>query len=502
MSEEHKLIFDYNNLSERDNRKKKQLMLFYCITFFGNGIYGSFFSTYETILETDVYMFPVMLIGIIEVLSQIVKWVFSPLFGAFMDRFSFKKGKFWPWMQIGVTLMLVSHGMFFILPTVIKNATTVPMIALVFLLQCCTSFAAPMYTTAVNSVYPKISLQSEDRSLMAMGQKVGRDSSKMLFGFLVPILIVFFTNRLGSEANAYALLAVVFGLMAFSPYLALSFGLRDSYVEKNAAAEAITFKKKHNGKMFSFKVMYEALLQNRSLAGIFVYMILTQAAGFLVQFVSIYLFKYYYHAFAYHGIFTSAYNMAAVGGVVVGVLWRKYLKDTKKAFVSAGCAQILGLVGLVFAVNTGVWWLFVIAAAVENFFFGMCEAYYLPMFGIAADYATYKTGQRQDALIMSFYTMSVSIGLNLQTLIKSFLLTRCGYDAKAYAAGAEPTELVLKTLRSMNALIPLILTVLGVLVIYFVCDINEKKHDEIIRELSRREVESEQDLSEYVDGDD
>ena len=75
------------------------------------------------------------------------------------------------------------------------------------------------------------------------------------------------------------------------------------------------------------------------------------------------------------------------------------------------------------------------------------------MFAISADMGAVKTGKRQDALIMSTYTMSISIGMNLSTFIRTFLLKKVDYNAAAYASGIEPTAEVKQMLINMNSLI-------------------------------------------------
>jgi Na+/melibiose symporter-like transporter len=254
-------------------------------------------------------------------------------------------------------------------------------------------------------------------------------------------------------------------------------------VERNAAAAEKTEAQAHVKAKITLKMIFQAIFTNRILLVIFLFMILQQAYYFLIQMTSTYLFKYYFNAFQYYGIFTTAFNFPAVGGVVAGVIWRNYLKDLKKAFVTAGIAHVamLGIITLLFRSLT--WWSFAALIGVAQFFAGMCEAYYLPMFGIAADWGALKSGKRQDGLIMSTYTMSISIGMNISTLLRTFLLAQVGYNAKLYVTGVKPSFAVLQMLANMNSLIPFILSALCIAIIAFFYNVNEEKHKEIIAQL-------------------
>lgn len=489
-------------ISDKNREKeKKRLMIMYCLTFFGNGIYNSFFGTYESMLETDVYMMPVVLVGIIEVLSQAVKWIISPLLGAFMDNFKFKHGKFWPWMYLGITIMLVSHVTVFALPALTNNVRGVGFVILFFVLQCGTSLAAPMYTTSVNAVYPKISTDPNDRATMAAGQKMGRDLSKTLFGVFIPTLIIFFTDKLGSQANAYAVLAVILGVLAFSPYISLATALKGSYVEE-AALEQSGLRENQSGlEKITLKKMFKVIFQNRILLTIFSFMIIQNGYYFLIQISSTYLFKYVFNSFEYYGIFTTAFNFAAVGGAAFGVWLNKRLDDLKKSFLLAGAAHIVCLLIAACFFKYLQWWSFCIIIACAQFFEGTFEAYYLPIFGIAADAGAVKTGKRQDALIMSTYTMSITIGLNLSTLIRTYLLNKVGYDAAAYNQGITPTIEVKNMLANMNTIIPACMAVIAMLIIYFGFNLTKKDQEDLIKQLDEMDMKREKEFELEKDDD-
>lgn len=172
--------------AENPNRSLKYI---YPTTELGGGIWKAYFSTYINMLYTDVYMIPVALSGIMELVSQFTGWFAAPIFGTVLDRFTFKKGKYWPWIMGGSVLMALIYVIQFTIPFASGNPASAAFF--VFVLAVVIAFADSMTNTTMISCYPKISSSQADRTFLSSARQVGKNLAQALFGFLAPLLILF-----------------------------------------------------------------------------------------------------------------------------------------------------------------------------------------------------------------------------------------------------------------------------------------------------------------------
>lgn len=476
-----------NQVSEEDKKKERQLEIIYPTIYLGNGLYSSYFANFFSMVMTDVYTFPVVLAGIIQIAASFVKWIYGPAFGALIDGFKFKNGKFWPWIRIGIVSMSIAQVLVFALPAFGVDPTNPLIIALVFFLQLCVSFSQPLYSTSINAVYPRISKDPQARNLLAVAQNIAREAGKSIFGAIVPVVLVAFTNKLG-DAKAYAVLAVICVLITYLPHFLFSCALKDSYIEREAAQEAEKTKKQAT----SVLAILKAVFANKAVLGVTFAMIFYKAFSFMLSMSVTYVFKYYFVNFAAFGIYQTTFNLACIGGVCVGVFWRKLWKDTKKAFLAGSILQLAMLVVLCFIFKNLTTLTFTVYIGIMEFFAGLYDAYFVPMFAAGADYGEYTTGKRADGLTMAIYTMGVTFGSSVNTAIRTAVLDKAGYDAKALTADPSSASEALKAgLASLVTWIPAILCAAMIVCILVLYPLSDKKHAEIVEVVKERRAAAE-----------
>lgn len=474
-------------LKALDARKGKQMKVFYPLVYAGNGLYSSYFGNFLSMVLTDVYVFPVVLAGILPICSSFIKWFYGPAFGAFIDGFTFKKGKFWPWIRIGIFSMAIAQVLIFAMPALGVDSTKIGVIILVFLIQLVISFSQPLYSTSINSVYPRITKDPTERNLMAVGQNVGREASKSIFGAILPAVILAMTGVFGDK-NTYAILAVICIVITYLPHFLFSCALKDSYIERDALKEAEERKTKKEPVKVG-KIL-EAVFTNRAVLAVTVAMIAYKAFTFMYSMSGIYVFRYYFGNFAAYGPYSTVFNLCCIGGVFVGVYWRKLWKDTKKAFVIAISLHLATILVICLTFSRLTPLTFTILIGVAQFFAGLYDAYFVPMFAAGADYGEYKTGKRADGLTMAIYTMGVTFGSTVNTAIRTAILSKTGYDAAAYKAGEAVSAAVKGGLANLMTWIPLCICAVCLLAILLFYPLSDKKHAEIIAEnAKRREAE-------------
>lgn len=173
-----------------------------------SGIMSSYFATYLASLLTMVYVLPIVIAGTVESISQILGWIIVPISGAVIDRFAFKKAKYWPWVIIGGIGSVLCYVVVFSIPVFTADPTK-----LAVLVACILVLYAVLVgpnTATANTLYARLASIPKLRAYLAMWGKVGRDGMKVVVGLLFPIMLAGFLAGGMVEKNAWALIAVIF----------------------------------------------------------------------------------------------------------------------------------------------------------------------------------------------------------------------------------------------------------------------------------------------------
>ena len=451
-----------SNQALEDKKRLKLLKVLWPASELGGGFNKAYFSTYISYLYTNVYMLSTIYSGILSTVQTVIGWIGGPIFGTFMDRFSFKKAKYYPWLIIGTIVVYSGWMALFALPALGVSGSSTGIVALI--LAIIIALFGPMSTTPISAVYPLLSKDPKDRQFFAMFQKIGRDGGKTVFGYIVPALLVFFTANMG-ETNAYAVLGLIIGLITIAFYVALALGLRGSYVEREAVerSRSATGEKKKNIPMSQ---MFKTLFTNRALLTMFFFMAIHKSYYFIYVTCATYIYTYIYNDFSMMGTFMVVFNLAAIIGVAFGPLWRKIFKETKRCFTMCMLTHVIVMLilALLFPTMGAYGWMAIFS--VSSFFMGMLENYIMPMFAASSDYGAWKSGNRLDGVTMSIYGLTVTTGTLVATIIRTAVLNGVGLDA--VVAGAAVTESFLSGLGLLFSWIPFVMSVISlVFVILF-----------------------------------
>lgn len=467
--------------NETHENKDSKLKYLYPATEFGGGIWKSYFTQFIGMLYTDVYFISVALSGILEMVTQITSWFAGPIFGSIIDKVSFKKGKFWPWILIGSTCVTIINIIIFTIPALTDNAKNMGLF--IFIMAIILAFSLQATDISMISIFPRLGKTAQDRTFLSSGRQVSKNLAQSIFGFLVPLMLVWFTAIGGSEASGWALTAVILGICGWIFYISFVVNLKNSELEKKISKEKSTTKKK-----VTLQVMIKSLITNKPLLVMFLFFVLYQTFMFFQKLSASYFFKYYFDDFAVTGFFASGSTLATVAGTLFGIFWVKFFKDSKRAFLAAGVGVITTLLVMNFVVSSVSAMIYIVFVIIQNFFGGIVVAILLPLFASASDYGALNSGIRTDGLNMSIYTLSIKVGITLSTAIRVALLASAGYNAALYVDGVMPTVEVLNQLKNLQTLYPLILAIICFALVFFFYPLNDKKMSEIRAELNAREV--------------
>ena len=466
--------------------KDKALKYVYPTTEVGGGVWKAYFSTYINMLYTDIYLIPVGLAGVLELVTQFTGWFAAPIFGTILDRFTFKKGKYWPWILGGSILMALIYVIQFTVPFVSLDPSSTAFF--IFILAIALAFADAMTNTTMLSCYPKMASTQADRTFLSSARQVGKNVSQSFFGFLTPLMILFFAASDTPNAEGWAKTAWVLAPLGLIFYILFAVLLKRSDLEKNMVEQrnaASSGKKK-----MSVIAIFKSVFTNRALLAIFLFFAIYQLFIFTQSMTASYLFRYYYGDFAKVSIYQSVRTLCIAGGTLLGIFWRKIFGDTKRAFIAANIGMIASIASLIFLIPLGPM-VFIGVTFVQNLFCGIIAALLLPMFAAASDYGTYKTGVRADGLNMSAYTLAIKVGIALSATFRASILSASGYDATLYTDGNLPTEQVFSALRNMQSIYPLIFAVIALALVIFLYPVTDKKLAEMREEIAKRDAAEE-----------
>ena len=474
MSENQKLTPEQE---AADAKKLKQFKVLYPAQQALSSSQLQYTGTYANFLYTNVFMFSVTFTAAMTLASQLVGWLGGPIFAAFMDRFQFKNGKFWPWLAIGTILTCGLFMLIFALPAMSSNPQKLA--PLVFALVMCTTIFGPLASTPINGAFPRLSKTPEDRQYFAMAQKIGRDGGKTIWGYVIPALMPVLAAAT-SQNGAYAIMGVIcLGLPILGNELFALVGLKGSYIEREAIAETNKAKAEKVGMGVIFKVLFS----NRPLLGAFFHFMFHKSYYFIYTSNGVYVFTYLFENPLKLSIFFTVFNLTAIIGVMFGKVLTAIFKDSKKSHVACYVIHMIFLAAIAVTLPKQNVNLFIILFGCSSFFMGMLENWIMPSFAAASDYAAWKTGSRMDAFVMSIYGLSVTGSLTVTTLVSSAILNSVHYT-EFVASGAAVTETIKKGMVTLYGVAPLVISCVSLAFLLFVYNLNDKKINAINADLA------------------
>ena len=468
-----------------DSKRLKRFKILSPLNGFLSSSYVNLEGYYITFFLTNIYMLSVTYTAALSVIASALSWVFSPFFAAFIDRFQFKKSKYWPWLVIGSTGVQV--GLFLIMALPAFGLNLAALGPAVFALQIIVKVAGQVQSVPSSGTYVKMSKTPADRQYFAVASKVSREAGKTVFGYVIPWLLALLTAASGSELKGYMLIALLcYGFTLIVAYIYAVYGFKGSYVEREGLEET----QKAKAEKIPMSAVLKALITNRPVLGMFLFFTLHKTAYFIYVAYGTYVFTYVFEdTGALLGLFFSIFSLSAVIGALAGRIWTKIFKDSKRSCVMAmGTHTALTLVIAVFF-RTMPAGLFLGIFAVSSFFMGMLENWVMPLFAACSEYGAWKTGTRSDSLVMSVFGLTVNVSWALTPMIAAAVLNAVKYT-EFVAGGGAVTETILSGLSFLFAWLPLILAALSLASLVFIYNLNDAKMKQIQQDLEEGRTEA------------
>ena len=460
MSEEPKSVATVDSKIEK---KRKLESYIYPSCELAGGIYKSYFSSYLSMLLTNVYMFSATLSAILETARQLSSYIISPLSAYIVDHSHFKSGKYWPYIMFCLTGMGIGYIILFSLPVLAADASKLAI--LVLIINLVILILSNLGTNACRQIYARTCKTQKERTNASMYAKVTRDGMKTIVGLIYPVLLVSLIAKYNDEPKAWAAVAVVLAVPAIFLYIANGVWVKNSQFEKDNVALHTAQKASPTRKKSSLAATLKGIFANRHMLCAFFAYALTKLSFFIFLTGGSYTWRYYFENFSYFSFFSSGAGLCAIIGAFATPFCRKLFKEIKYTWVGSLAIQSVFMVIALFVYRQSNPIASMIIIFAVFFFNGVTDTISMPIFVGASDWANWKFKTNDVGLTMAVWGLALNLGTLSNTWIRAYVLNKGGFDAATLKAGAPVPEALKQALWTYNTIVPLACMVLAALFI-------------------------------------
>ncbi|HOB63837.1 MAG TPA: glycoside-pentoside-hexuronide (GPH):cation symporter [Clostridia bacterium] len=439
--------------------------------------------------------------------AKIWDGVNDPIMGFIIERTRTRFGKFKPWILIGV---LTNSAVLMVIYTSSMYGLTgwsyVAFIACMYLLW---DFTYTMNDIGYWSMLPALTSNDNDRNSLTSWANLLAGAG----GGAASIAIPFFTAGEftigGSNIIAFAVIAAIICLFFIGCQLLTFFGVK----EKNLAVKGIDDEEK-----MSLRKVVNIIKSNDQLRWTAIVMLIyNTASGVLSSFMTIYVYITYGYEGSLVTIFTVVYGIMGA----VPMLLFPYLSRTwgRRKMIWICILTAIAGYALFFLMGfiSGTKGFYLLAACGVLINFGQVLFYNILTINISnsVEYNEWKFGTRNEGIIFSLRPLMAKFGSALQFGILSVTYAALNItkvtnyisevengvfqgiyqeSEKATLIAAELKTVdpsVMLSLRCVMVFLPIVFLLLAVFVCSKKCTIDEKKYNQIVRELAERKQAAE-----------
>ena len=406
---------------------------------------------------TDVMGVSAGLVGLMMMLARFVDAVTDVTMGQIVDRSKPTPiGKFKPWIRrmmgpVAVASFLMYASWFANMSMGFK----------IFWMFFTYILWGSVCYTGVNIPYGSmasaISAEPKDRQSLSTWRSIGASLAGMVIGVVLP-MVVYYTDAAGNtmlDGTKMTIAAAGCSIGAVVCYI-----LCTTLTTERVKVEQKTDK-------FSFKVLVDLLIQNRSLYGIVLAALCLLLATLSLSGMTSYIFANYFKS-------AASMSLCSIVGVIVTLACSTFVTPLAMKFGK----KELSMVGSVIAVaaflaaffmhtsNVNLFILFYAVAYLGQAFFSLtCWA----MITDVIDDVEVKTGDRSDGTVYAIYSFARKCGQALSSGLTGLLLTMIGYSA-----ATQNDQSVIDGIYNITCLAPMIGFILVIIVLFFVYPLDKK----------------------------
>ena len=418
--------------------------------FAANMVYG-IVTSFVMIYLTNTVGLDAGIIGTLIMLSKFADGVTDVCFGTFIDRTHSKMGKARPWMlfsYIGNALFLI---LLFAIPLEMgKTAQYVYFFIAYTLLNA-------VFYTANNIAYSALT------SLITRNgnERVQLGTYRFIFSTLANLIVSNITlnavEAFGGGAAGWRTVAVVYAIIGVVVNTFAVMTVKELPEEEHSNTKAVKTEK------ISIINSLKILLENKYFDMLTILYVLAYLSVALSMGVAVYFFIYVMGDPNLFGQSMTILSIASVVGLIIVPMIVKKFASIRKVNLYSFMIQVLFRI------------LFIAAAVSRNITlmfltYGLCSLTNCSLAGTfnalvaeAAEYTRLKKGTRLDGSMYSCTSFGMKVGSGIGSGISGWLLAASGFDASAAVQTAACNQMLL----IMYAVVPLIVTIISVVIYYF-----------------------------------
>ena len=432
---------------------------------FGNDFFFLFVASYLMVYYTDIYHLNPLAVGGLFAIARLWDAFADIAWGRFIDtRKPSKQGKFRPWLLRMSFPLVISGVLMFVHIPGMSHGFYLAYAYVSYILW------GTLYST-VNIPYGSMaSVMTADpveRTALSSWRTVGSQLAGLIINVLGPV-ILFVDNE--ASANRFLLVAIIFGILAISCYIACY----------KLTIERVTLTDTADESKVNTKDTLRGLFKNRPLLWFLVASLTFMVTVMFISAVNVYLFKDYFRNTAGLSIIGFVQSGAVI--LLAPFILRLVKKYGKKEVASAGLllAAVAYLVSY-FLPNLSMT-MFIVIIAIANLGFGAFNLVIWAFVTDVIDYHEYLTGLREDGTVYSIYSMARKIGQAVAGGVGGAAIAAVGYNAELKAQTAD----TLSGIHMLGTLVPAILLGVVFLVIMFLYPLNKKRTEQLAIDLAEK----------------
>lgn len=451
---------------------------------FGQTAFYNVLSTYFVLYVTQAMFTGVdkdtsnRLIGIITGLIVVIRFAeifLDPLLGNLVDNTNTKWGRFKPWQLIGgvvsaVLLVVVYSGLFGLVN--VNPTLFIILFVIVFILL---DVFYSLRDISYWGMVPALASDSHERAIYtSLGNFGGGLGYNLVTVAVVPIVAFFtmlFTGKEGQGPAGWLAFAVIAAVVGILSCMAVAFGTKESTNVLRTKAKG------SGGPIQAFK----AIFSNDQLLWMALAYLLYAVVKTITTANLMLLFKYVLDA-------DGTYWIVGIIAMVTGFVMVPFYPVINR-YVPR---RILFLVGMV--LMAAAYLVFIFSSDGLPMVIAALILFYVPDSLISTtsiltitdsiEYGQLKNGRRNEAVVLAVRPMLDKIAGAVSNGLVGWITVAAGMVSGATAA--DMTAENIATFKMFSFTIPLFVIVLSFLVFFFFVKLSEKRHAEIVAELTKR----------------
>ncbi|MDR1540409.1 MAG: glycoside-pentoside-hexuronide (GPH):cation symporter [Clostridiales bacterium] len=378
-------------------------------------VFGAILSYYMIMSYLQLFMtdigIPAISVGLIFIVAKVWDAVNDPIFGVAVDKFSFKGGKYKPWLRIASIAIPVTTILLFIVPANISIQAKIIWSSVAYVLW---DTAYTMYDVPLHSLYMAMTEDLNERNRLFSISSFSVYLGALAISIVVPML---FPN-IGWSATG-----IIIGALCFAFMQMLNFKCKERFVGASK-------------KESSIKEIIMSLVRNKYLL---IFTLATIIGG--ITNLSMSMNSYFaIHCLGGRQWITPLALASAIPVLLVVLLVPKILGKIDKftaTMLSRGAMLLIDLT--IFFLGYKNTTLFLAMIVVKNMFGAVWNITSIAFIADCVEYAQFRTGERNQGIAFATKAFNNKLIVALTGSIAMFGLAAFGFTEGAGAAQSQST---------------------------------------------------------------